>query len=141
VEAKRVLLYGESLGGAIAIDLASRRPHRALAVCCTFTSFPDLAQQKYPFFPARWLVRNQYRSIDKIRSCTGPIFIGHGTADDLVPISHGERLFAVANGPKEFVALAGLGHEPPSAQFYEKLMKFLEEVERQDATPQAAMEN
>ena len=56
------------LGGGVATDLASRRPFRVLVLASTFTSFPDLAQQLYPFFPGRWLVRNQFRNIDKRRS-------------------------------------------------------------------------
>jgi pimeloyl-ACP methyl ester carboxylesterase len=140
VPAKRVLIYGESLGGAVATDLASRRPCRALVLSSTFTSFPDMAQLKYPYFPARWLVRNQFRSIEKIRTCRVPVFVAHGTDDWLIPFTQGQCLFAAANGPKEFFTMTGLGHEPPSPEFYVRCMKFLADVEG-EAAPQTAVEN
>lgn len=130
VPGTRVLLYGESLGGGVATDLASRHHCRALILASTFTSFPDLAQQLYPFFPGRWLVRNQFRNIEKIRNCHCPIFMGHGTADELIPFSQGQRLFAMANEPKRFISMSGLGHEPPTAEFYVHFMEFLVDVEK-----------
>ncbi len=66
VPAERLILYGGSLGGAVAVDVASRRPHRALILVSTFTSFPDMAQHLYPFLPAHWLVRNRFDSVNKI---------------------------------------------------------------------------
>jgi uncharacterized protein len=140
VPRQRVLLYGESLGGAVATDLASRRPCRALILTSTFTSIPDMAMETYPFLPGRWLVCNQFRSVDKIRSYCGPVFMGHGTSDALVPISQGQRLFAAANDPKEFVTMPGLGHDAPTADFYVRCMQFLEEVEK-EVLPQTASGN
>jgi uncharacterized protein len=134
VPGRRVLLYGESLGGAVATDLASRRSCRALIVTSTFTSFPDIAQETCPIFPCRWLVRNQFRSVDKMRNCRAPVFVGHGTADHKIPFAQGERLFAAANQPKEFLAMPGIHHGPPSSDFFVKCMKFLAEVEK-NATP------
>jgi uncharacterized protein len=130
VPARRVLLCGESLGGAVAIDLASRKPYRALIVSSTFTSFPDIAQETYPMFPGRWLVRNRYLNVEKIRHCPGPIFMGHGTDDRLIPFAQGERLFAAANGPREFMAMPGLGHESPTPEFFVRCMQFLAEAEK-----------
>jgi pimeloyl-ACP methyl ester carboxylesterase len=138
VPARRLLIYGESLGGAVATDLACRHPYRALLLSSTFTSFPDMAQAKYPYFPARWLVRNQFRSVEKIRNCPGPIFMAHGTDDWLIPFAQGQRLFAAANGPKEFFTMTGLGHEPPSPDFYIRCMKFLADVEKEAKRQPAA---
>jgi fermentation-respiration switch protein FrsA (DUF1100 family) len=126
----RLLIYGESLGGGVAVDLASRRPHRALIVEKAFTSFPDLAQAKVPWLPGRWLVQNRFDNLDKIRRCCGPIFITHGTADSLIPFQEGEELFAAAPGPKEFLAMEGFGHHNLLAPiFFAKFKHFLAESE------------
>jgi pimeloyl-ACP methyl ester carboxylesterase len=131
VPADRVLLYGGSLGGGIATDLAVRRPHRALVFVCSFTSFPDMAQAKFPWLPGRWLVRNRFDNLDKIGRCPGPVFIAHGTRDGLIPYEQGERLFAAAKEPKRFLSLVGFGHnDMPPAEFYPTLRHFLQACEK-----------
>jgi uncharacterized protein len=128
VPASRLLLYGQSLGGAIAIDLASRRPHRALIVVSAFTSFPDMAQKTFPWLPGRYLVRNRLDNLSKITRCPGPVFIAHGNADELIPFRQGERLFAAALAPRKlFYTMAGFDHNAIDPKMYESLMKFLAE--------------
>ena len=111
IPAERILLYGGSLGGAVAVDLASRRPHRALLLVSTFTTFPDMAQNAYPFLPARWLVRNKFDSLAKIGRVHRPVFVTHSDADGLIPYTMGQRLFEAANEPKEFLTMRGLTHD------------------------------
>ncbi len=136
VAGERVLLMGRSLGCAMAIDLASRRPCRALILCSAFTSFPELAQEKYPFFPGRWLVHNRFDNLRKILTCRCPVFIAHGTADAVVPFHHGEQLFAAAPQPKRFHAMPGLGHnDAPDGAFYEEVRAFLKETEKTEPRP------
>jgi fermentation-respiration switch protein FrsA (DUF1100 family) len=121
-----VILYGGSLGGAVATDLAARRPCRALVVVAAFTSFPDMAQKTFPWLPARWLVRNRFENLRKIATVRVPVFIAHGTADRLVPFSQGERLFAAAPEPKRFFPMPGHDHNhTPSPAFYDTLRRFL----------------
>jgi fermentation-respiration switch protein FrsA (DUF1100 family) len=131
IPAETLLIYGQSLGGAVAIDLASRRPHKALIVVSSFTSFPDMAQQAIPFFPARYLVRNQWNSERKIARCSGLVFIAHGTADELIPFEHGERLFAAATNAKrkQFYTARGFDHNNIDQGMYPQLMEFLAEKE------------
>jgi fermentation-respiration switch protein FrsA (DUF1100 family) len=130
VPAARILLYGSSLGGGVAIDLASRRPHGALIVDKTFTSMPDVAQGLYPWIPVRWLMRNRYDSLSKIRMCRQPVFVAHGVSDELVPFALGQRLFAAANEPKRFLRLEAWGHnDPPPQEFFDAVRQFLAEVE------------
>jgi fermentation-respiration switch protein FrsA (DUF1100 family) len=126
IPGERIILYGGSLGGAVAIDLASRQPCRALVLVSAFTSVPDMAQQQYPWLPARWLVRNRFESEAKIGRCACPIFLAHGTADHLVPFTMGERLFVAAREPKQFFAMEGHDHKntPPPA-FYDAVREFL----------------
>jgi uncharacterized protein len=126
IPGENILLYGASLGGGVAVDLASRKPHRALILVKTFTTMPEVGQRMLPFLPVHWLMTNHYDSLGKLPLCKGPIFIAHGDADDLVPFAHGERLFEAAVGPKEFLRLPGAEHNdalPPL--FFEKLGRFL----------------
>jgi fermentation-respiration switch protein FrsA (DUF1100 family) len=124
-----VILYGGSLGGAIATELASHRPFRALVLMAAFTSFADMAQKTFPWLPARWLVRNKLDNVTKIALCRGPVFIAHGTADGLVPFTHGERLYAAACGPKRFYPMVGHDHNDGAGpEFFAALRQFLAEV-------------
>jgi fermentation-respiration switch protein FrsA (DUF1100 family) len=130
VPVQRIILYGGSLGGGIATDLASRRPHRALVLVAAFTSFPDMAQKQYPWLPGRWLVRNRYKNLEKIAHCSGPIFIAHSPQDRLIPYSQGERLYAAAAEPKCFFSMPNYYHiDVPTADFYPALRAFLKRTE------------
>jgi fermentation-respiration switch protein FrsA (DUF1100 family) len=129
VPARRVLLYGGSLGGGIATDLAARLPCRALFLVAAFTSFPDMAQKEVPWMPARFLVHNGFNNLAKIASCRAPVFIAHSPDDHLIPFSQGERLFAAAPGPKRFFPIAGAWHnDVPQQEVYPELRKFLDEL-------------
>jgi pimeloyl-ACP methyl ester carboxylesterase len=127
VSGERIILYGGSLGGAMAIEMATHHPHRAVVLVATFTSFPDMAQFNFPWLPGRWLVRNQFLSINKIKTLHTPIFIAHGTADQIVPFKQGERLFASANEPKQFLKMDGVNHDEIQGAIVVSLKKFLEE--------------
>jgi pimeloyl-ACP methyl ester carboxylesterase len=131
VPREEIILVGESLGGAMAIDMATRREHRCLITLAAFTSFPDMAQLKFPWLPARWLVSNQYRNIDKIAKARRPVFIVHGTEDALVPLSQGERLFAAAPEPKRYLAVSGWPHRhPDTPEFWQAARAFVAESGR-----------
>jgi hypothetical protein len=108
---ERILICGESLGSGVAVDLASRRSHRALVLISAFTSIPDVAQCIYPWLPARWLMRNRFNNLAKIGRCRAPLFMAHGTADMLVPFSQGRRLFEAASEPKHFFCMDGCDHD------------------------------
>src|SRR5262249_2834580 len=107
---QHVVILGKSLGGAVAVDLASRRDHRALVLIKTFTSAPDVGSDSFPWLPVRWIMRNRFASIDKIAACTRPIFFAHGDADEVVSFRLGKRLFEAAPEPKHFMVLAGSQH-------------------------------
>jgi uncharacterized protein len=104
-----IVLFGESLGGAIAAWLATQHEPRALVLASTFTSVPDLAAQLYPFLPVRLLARFQYSTIDYLQSITCPVLVVHSPQDEIVPFSHGQALFQAASSPKQFLTLQG-GH-------------------------------
>jgi fermentation-respiration switch protein FrsA (DUF1100 family) len=129
VPAKEVILLGSSMGGAMATDLAARVENRMLVLVNTYTSFPDIAQHKLFFLPVRWLVSNRLDNLGKIASVKGPVFIAHGTADRVVPYRMGERLFAAAREPKQFLSMEDHPHMHPSRpSFYKAVRTFLEET-------------
>lgn len=133
VAPERVLLYGGSLGGGVAVETALHHPHRALVLVSTFTSVPDMAQQIYLWLPAR-LVRNRFDNLSKIGDCRGPVFIAHGDRDGLVPFAQGQRLFAVAPEPKAFFTMKGHDHnDAPDPFFFAALRQFLAKVEQAPA--------
>lgn len=106
----RVILFGRSLGGAVAIDLADRCDHTgpaALIVESTFTSLVDIGRLHYPALPVSWLLRYRYDSIEKVGGLHCPKLFFHGTDDTLVPFTNGRRLFDAAAEPKLFVETPG----------------------------------
>lgn len=105
----RIVLFGESLGGAVASWLAARQQPAALVIASGFTSVPDLAQHFYPFMPVRWLARLRYDTRENLRAVTAPLLIAHSREDEIIPFEHGQALYAAANPPKHFLELAG-GH-------------------------------
>ena len=109
IPSTEIVLYGESLGGAIASWLATQRHSAMLILASTFTSIPELAQAIYPFLPARWIARFEYNTLANLKSIDLPVFIAHSPHDEIVPFENGERLFQAANEPKQFLALAN-GH-------------------------------
>ncbi len=111
---KEWIFYGESLGSGVAVQLAyeeaRRQPIASLVLEAPFTSMGDAAAAHYPFVPARTLVRDRFRSIDKIAAVETPLLIIHGDPDGTVPTRLGRRLFAAAVEPKRAHWLASGGH-------------------------------
>lgn len=105
----RIVLFGESLGSAVAAWLAARHRPAALAVYASFTSVPELAQVLYPMLPVRWLARFRYDTRAALAEVDCPVLILHGRDDEIVPFRHAQALFAAANEPKRLVELRG-GH-------------------------------
>ena len=105
----QVVLFGESLGGAVAAWLAARKNPAALVISSGFTSVPDLAGQIYPFLPVRWLARIKYDTRAYLNAVTAPVFIAHSPEDEIIPFKLGVALYDAANPPKRFLELAG-GH-------------------------------
>ncbi|MGH9310297.1 MAG: alpha/beta hydrolase [Vicinamibacterales bacterium] len=104
-----VVLYGWSLGSAVAIDLATKVPIGAIVLEGAPASIVEMTQRRYPFFPVRLLMRNRFESIAKVGRIPSPMLFLHSAEDAVVPIDEGRRLFAAAGHEKEFVEVRG-GH-------------------------------
>jgi fermentation-respiration switch protein FrsA (DUF1100 family) len=110
-DAKRIVPWGESLGTGVAIALAAEKPVAKLVLEAPFTSAVDIAARVYSFAPVRWLMKDQFRSDERIGRISAPILVLHGERDGVVPIAFGERLFELAREPKRFVRYPQAGHE------------------------------
>jgi uncharacterized protein len=127
-----VVLLGESIGGAVAVDLAAKDGARALILESTFDSIREVAAHHYPFLPVRWLMRTKLNSADKIGDYHGPLLQSHGNADRIVPLINGQRLFEAANEPKQWILLPGHDHnDAMPSDYYAEVAKFLDGVKKQ----------
>lgn len=106
---RRVVIYGWSLGSAVAVDLAAHVDEAAVVLEGAPASLVAIGQQRYPYFPIRLLIRNPFESILKIKSVGSPMLFLHSPEDAIIPIGEGRRLFDAAPEPKQFVEVAG-GH-------------------------------
>lgn len=110
VPANRIVLFGYSLGSGVAVPLASRHETAALVLFAPFSSAAAIAQAAYPWLPVRFLMKDQFRSIDVVGKLKVPILVVHGERDEVVPISFGRELYAAISAPKRFVALPHANH-------------------------------
>ncbi|MBU1231512.1 MAG: alpha/beta hydrolase [Proteobacteria bacterium] len=105
----RIVLFGRSLGAAVAVHQAAVHTPGALIVESSFTSVPDRAAELYPFLPVRWLSRLDYNVQEQLQRVSCPVLVVHSRDDEIIPFSHGRALFAQANEPKQFLEIGG-GH-------------------------------
>lgn len=132
---KEILLFGHSLGGAIALDLAIRQPDATgLIIESAFTSIRDMALRtpQYRIFPIDALLTQRFDSLSKVRSLQMPILIIHGTADTVVPADMSDRLYAAAPYPKELLMVTGAAHnnvaEIGGEQYLQTIKQFMKQV-------------
>jgi fermentation-respiration switch protein FrsA (DUF1100 family) len=111
---RTVVCFGESLGGAVSIELASRRPCGAVIVVSTFTRLADVARRHYG--PLGALAGKRFDSSARISHLSMPLLVAHGDADEIVPFELGQRLFAAASEPKRFYHLQGVAHNEALGQ-------------------------
>jgi uncharacterized protein len=110
VAPQRIVALGESLGSGVAVALAARHKVGALVLDSPYSSIADVAAATYWFVPVRALLHDPFRNELLIGSVKAPVLIVHGTKDGVVPIRFGEKLFALANQPKEFWRVEGAAH-------------------------------
>jgi len=110
VRADRLVYFGESLGTAVAVQLAVEHPPAALILRSPFTSLVDVGRLHYPILPVRWLLRDRFSSIDAIARVRTPVLIVAGDRDRIVPLEQSRRLFERAPEPRELVVIRGADH-------------------------------
>jgi len=111
IASERLILFGESLGAAVAIELSLRERAAALVLEAPFTSIAEMTRVAYPFLaPFTALVRTRYDNLRKIPEVALPLLVFHARRDQVVPFEQGEALFRAAREPKTFVAVEHAGH-------------------------------
>jgi uncharacterized protein len=104
-----VVVFGRSLGGAVAAEQAARERVGAVILESTFTSAPALAAELYPFLPVRLLARSRFDTLSRVAQIRSPLLVVHGPGDEIIPFHHGRAIWEAANEPKSFLELRG-GH-------------------------------
>jgi len=125
-----IIIFGRSLGGAVAANLAIRRSHRVLILESTFTSIGAIARQYYPMFPVRLISRIKYNTLACVKEISTPLLLIHSTEDGTIPFSHSENLYEAASQPKVLLRISGDhndGFLRSGAYYIEGIDKFLKD--------------
>lgn len=107
---KNIIVYGESLGSGVAIEMATRMDFKAVILEAPYKSIVARAKELYPYIFVNLLVRDKFDSISKINKVKSPVLVIHGELDEVMPISHGKEILAKANEPKKGVFLENYAH-------------------------------
>ena len=124
----KIIIFGRSLGGAVATWLAQQHQPKILILESTFSSVIDMGKHYYPYLPVRLLTRIKYPSLERISSVKCPVLFIHSPDDDIVPYKLGRKLFEAANSPKEFIDIQGNHNEgflQSSRTYIEALDEFI----------------
>jgi len=129
VELDRVLIVSRSMGAAVGLKLAIDHCVPAICIESTFTSLPDVAARQYPWFPVRLLMKNKFPSLSRISQYRGRLLQSHGSHDELVPFSMGQKLYAAATCTKEFSVIpSGTHNSPQSGEYYSLIDALITQV-------------
>ena len=102
INEENIILYGESLGTGVAIEIAQNKNFSGVILESPFTSMIDTGKDKYPFLPVRFLLKDKYENNRKIKNIKSPILVMHGKIDKIVPFYMGKKIYELANEPKYF---------------------------------------
>lgn len=134
---ENIILFGRSLGGSIAAQLATKVQAKSLVIESSFTSYIDMGKKFYPYMPVKYFARFSYKTVEYVSNVKCPVIVIHSTDDDIVPFEFGREIYETANEPKEFVEISGNHNDGflVSGETYKKAwmdwLKFLQKYESQ----------
>ena len=138
VPPERIVLYGESLGGGVACQLALKHKFAGLILQSTFTSLTARASDSYPFLPVALLCRYRFDNLEAVSRITFPKLIMHSPGDEVTSYKHGRKLLEAARAPTEWGELVGTHNEPDPVSLATPLKKFLTVLEARIPAPPGA---
>ncbi len=125
----RLVGYGESLGTGVVLKLAAEVPLRAVVLEAPYLSIAAVAQERYPYAPVGWFMKDQFRSDEIIGRLQAPLLVMHGERDKIIPFAQGKALYALANPPKRFLRFPDGGHQDlPRYGSLAEIRRFLADV-------------
>jgi len=129
---KKIILFGRSLGAAIATEMAIRFDSQALILESPFVSIAEMARTIVPFLPIGPFLKTQYNVAERIKKIRVPLLVLHGDRDEIVPIEQGKKVFDAAPQPKTFIAIAGAAHNDTytvgGADYFRQLKEFVDQT-------------
>lgn len=129
---ENIVLFGKSLGAAVAVEVATQRGVRGMILESAFTDAKAMANIIMPFLPVGAVISSKFNSIGKIKNMYVPVLFTHGDRDTIVPVDLGKKLFEAANEPKEFYTIHGADHNDTyivgGEEYYNKIKQFLESL-------------
>jgi len=134
VEAKNLILFGRSLGAAVAAEMAGRFACQGLILETPFASIRDMAKTVFPFLPVGLFLQSRFDVVEKIGKISVPLLVLHGDRDDVVPYEQGKKVFSAARAPKEFYTIPGASHNDTyrvgGDAYFERLRTFIDKALR-----------
>ena len=129
VKASDIIIYGESLGGAVGTQVAVDRPAAAMILEAPFTSLADMAHRFFPYLPVDAYLEDRYETIRHIRRVRTPVMVIHSLHDEFIPFEFGQRIFTAANNPKALHVMENVGHAGLfRAGGWKFIREFIEEI-------------
>jgi len=137
--ARKTILFGRSLGAAVATEIATRFESDGLILESPFISVAEMARVVFPFLPIRPLLRTRFNIREKIEKIKVPLLVLQGDRDDVVPYEHGKRVFEAAPEPKKFFTIPGAAHNDTyivgGKRYFQQLKEFIDDCSGQPAQP------
>jgi fermentation-respiration switch protein FrsA (DUF1100 family) len=122
-----IIVYGESLGSGVAVQVAAEKDVGGLVLDAPYTSIVDVAAVSYPYLPVRPFVLDRYETMQFLPQVKAPLLVMHGEDDRIVPVAMGKAVYAAANAPKEIVTFPRAGHSDHHLHgSYEELFRWVD---------------
>jgi fermentation-respiration switch protein FrsA (DUF1100 family) len=129
VSPKRLVLFGRSIGAAVAGDLAAKHPAAGLMMEGTFPSVEAVAKHYYYGLPVHWLISSRFPLVEKLTRVRMPVLVIHGEQDEIIPVELGRAVYEAAPSPKSFYLVPGAGHNDcpvvGGASYYARIVQFI----------------